>query len=191
MLLKRWHLDGIVEGTIDLAFRRWERPRVKPGTRLRTQVGVLEVLSVEPVRRVTAAEARRAGYATVRALHEDIGADRPGSTYRVELRLAGPDPRLELRERLPDADELSMIITRLARLDAASKHGPWTASVLRTVAERPGVRAPELAASYGRETLPFKTDVRKLKELGLTESLAVGYRLSPRGAAVLAALERP
>jgi hypothetical protein len=27
----------------------------------------------------------------------------------------------------------------------------------------------------------FKTNVRKLKELGLTESLEVGYRLSPRG----------
>jgi hypothetical protein len=35
----------------------------------------------------------------------------------------------------------------------------------------------------GRETLPFKRDVRKLKELGLTESLEVGYRLSPRGRA--------
>ena len=31
--------------------------------------------------------------------------------------------------------------------------------------------------------LPFKRNVRKLKELGLTESLEVGYRLSPRGEA--------
>jgi hypothetical protein len=45
------------------------------------------------------------------------------------------------------------------------------------------VRAPDLAARMGRETLPFKRDVRKLKELGLTESLEVGYRLSPRGRA--------
>jgi hypothetical protein len=37
----------------------------------------------------------------------------------------------------------------------------------------------------GSETLPFKLRVRKLKELGLTESLEVGYRLSPRGKAVL------
>ena len=47
------------------------------------------------------------------------------------------------------------------------------------------MRAPDLAASLGRETLPFKRDVRKLKELGLTESLEVGYRLSPRGRAYL------
>jgi ribosomal protein S19E (S16A) len=48
------------------------------------------------------------------------------------------------------------------------------------------VRAPDLAASVGRETKPFKIGVRKLKELGLTESLPVGYRLSPRGRAFLA-----
>lgn len=34
-------------------------------------------------------------------------------------------------------------------------------------------------------TAPFKRDVRKHKELGLTGSLPVGYRLSPRGAAWL------
>ena len=54
------------------------------------------------------------------------------------------------------------------------------------IADQPGVRAPDLAASVGRETKPFKIDVRKLKELGLTESLPVGYRLSPRGRAFLA-----
>ncbi|HEX5894931.1 MAG TPA: hypothetical protein VFY47_01300 [Thermoleophilaceae bacterium] len=73
--------------------------------------------------------------------------------------------------------------TRLARLDAASRHGPWTAAALDLIAERPGTRAPDLAASLGRETARFKADVRKLKELGLTESLEVGYRLSPRGRA--------
>ena len=40
-------------------------------------------------------------------------------------------------------------------------------------------------AELGRETLAWKADVRKLKEKGLTESLAIGYRLSPRGEAVL------
>ena len=41
----------------------------------------------------------------------------------------------------------------------------------------------------GREKPPFKRDVRKLKELGLTESLERGYRLSPRGRAVLERME--
>ena len=50
---------------------------------------------------------------------------------------------------------------------------------------RRGLRAADLAERFGRERLKFKTDVRKLKALGLTESLAVGYRLSPRGRAYL------
>jgi hypothetical protein len=74
---------------------------------------------------------------------------------------------------------------RLDRLDRASSHGAWTRAYLATIAEKPGVRAPDLAASYGRETAPFKIDVRKLKNLGLTHSLAVGYELSPRGRAYL------
>ena len=53
------------------------------------------------------------------------------------------------------------------------------------------MRAGDLAASAGRERHPFKTDVRKLKELGLTESLEVGYRLSPRGRALLERLGEP
>jgi hypothetical protein len=63
--------------------------------------------------------------------------------------------------------------------------GPWTYEVLRAIGDNPGLRAPDLAASFGRETLPFKRDVRKLKELGLTISLEIGYRLSERGEAVL------
>jgi hypothetical protein len=45
------------------------------------------------------------------------------------------------------------------------------------------VRAGDLAVELGREREPFKIDVRKLKNLGLTTSLEVGYRLSPRGEA--------
>jgi hypothetical protein len=52
---------------------------------------------------------------------------------------------------------------------------------LEVIAASPGVRAADLAARLGRETAPFKLDVRKLKALGLTLSLEVGYRLSPRG----------
>ena len=41
----------------------------------------------------------------------------------------------------------------------------------------------------GLERVVFKRRVRRLKELGLTESLEVGYRLSPRGEVLLAALD--
>ena len=61
--------------------------------------------------------------------------------------------------------------------------------MLRAIKARPATRAADLAASFGRDTQPFKLDVRKLKNLGLTLSLEVGYRLSPRGEAYLAAFD--
>jgi hypothetical protein len=184
MLFRRSDLDGIAAGEITLAFRRWDRPRVKPGGSQRTPIGVVAFDAVARAGRVSNRDARRAGYASADALLAAFG-DRPGDLYRVELRLAGPDPRVALRERLPAGDELAAIHARLERM------GEWTYEYLRTIAERPGVRAPDLAASYGRETKPFKLDVRKLKELGLTESLPVGYRLSPRGTAVLESAREP
>ena len=48
-----------------------------------------------------------------------------------------------------------------------------------------------LSAEMGRERDPFKIDVRKLKNLGLTRSFDVGYELSPRGVAYLARTSRP
>ena len=62
--------------------------------------------------------------------------------------------------------------------------------MLRTIQARPAERAIELAESFGREKAPFKLDVRKLKNLGLTISLPLGYRLSPRGEAYLRAIDQ-
>ena len=41
MLFRPVDLRRIADGEITLAFRRWERPRVNPGSRQRTPVGVL------------------------------------------------------------------------------------------------------------------------------------------------------
>jgi hypothetical protein len=184
VLFRQDVLRRIGEGEVTLAFRRWRRPTVKAGGTLRTRVGVLAIDSVVVVdeRDVTDADARRAGAPDREAVLSEGPAGRP--LYRIEFRLAGPDPRIALRERSDiSPGERAEIDARLARLDAASRHGPWTGTVLGLIAERPGTRAPDLAASLGRETAAFKADVRKLKELGLTESLEVGYRLSPRGRA--------
>ena len=177
MLFRPADLEGIAAGRITLQFRRWRRASVKPGSRLRTPVGVLEVDAVEVVERPSDADARAAGYADADHVLASLAA-RAGDLHRVALHLAGPDPRIALRTTPPDA----AVFARLERM------GDWTTAVLRAIAEHPGVRAPDLAASFGRETAPFKRDVRKLKELGLTESLEVGYRLSPRGEAVLETL---
>jgi hypothetical protein len=184
-------LDAIAAGDVTLAFRRWDRPRVKPGTKLRTRVGLVEIVGVEPLtaRDVTRDDAKRAGFATVKDLLA-AGRGRKGRLHRVELRYAGADPRIALRQDADlSPDELATIRARLERMDAARATGPWTTTVLKLIADQPEVRAVDLAAGLGLEKLPFKRDVRKLKELGLTESLERGYRLSPRGRAVLAALE--
>jgi hypothetical protein len=187
--MRRSTLDAIAAGTVTLAFRRWDRPRVRAGGTQRTAIGVLEFTAVEPVDEaaLTAQDASAAGFADLAALRKaQVGARQ---LYRVRLRLAGPDPRVALRSRdTLTADERAELAARLDRLDRASPHGPWTAAVLDLIAANPAVRAPDLAARMGRETLPFKRDVRKLKELGLTESLEVGYRLSPRGRAYLGRL---
>ena len=180
-------LRAIRDGGIDLAFRRWDRPRVRVGARMRTAVGLVEVTSVERVAlsRLTADDARRAGAASLAALRSALAhrTDRP--VFRVGLRHAGPDPREALREQVPDADEVAALREWLDRLDRAATAGPWTRDTLRIIDRSPGVRAPDLAAELGRPTAEFKRDVRKLKERGLTQSLDIGYRLSPRGAAVL------
>jgi hypothetical protein len=181
-------LDAIRDGRVDLAFRRWERARVLPGSRLRTAVGVLEVDRVEVVERSSLGEdeARRAGFESTEALLAMLDRRDRGEIHRIELHYAGADPRVELRAKADlSEDELGEIARRLERLDEASRHGPWTRAVLELIASKPEVRAEELAAELGRDKLPFKRDVRKLKELGLTESLSPGYRLSPRGKAVL------
>ena len=192
MLFKRHALKGLADGTITFAFRRWARPRVRAGSQLRTAVGVLAVDAVDEMdfADITEDDARRAGFASLPDLLDDLATQRDGRVYRIALHLAGPDPRVELRGRdgLTD-DELAEVELKLARLDAASRHGPWTVAVLRLIRDRPEVRAGDLAATRGQEKLAFKRDVRKLKELGLTESLEVGYRLSARGRTVLARVE--
>jgi len=183
VLIRRPVLDAITAGTVTALFRRWERPRVRAGGTQRTPVGVLEFTAVEPVAasRLTAADARAGGFPTVAALRAAQTGD--GRLYRITVRLAGADPRIALRDRATFGDgERAEIAATLERMD---RRGPWTEQILRLIGDNEGVRAPDLATGLGRETLPFKRDVRKLKELGLTESLEVGYRLSPRGRAYL------
>jgi hypothetical protein len=190
VLFKRRLWAGIADGSVTLAFRRWKRPAARAGALHRTPAGVIEIISVSVVDEgeIGEEDARRAGFAERAELLAAL-AGREGEVHRVEFRYAGEDPRRRLREhdRLGEA-EIGEVAGRLRRLDRAARSGPWTVAVLELIARRPGERAAELAAELGRERLPFKRDVRKLKELGLTESLPVGYRLSPRGRAVLAAL---
>jgi hypothetical protein len=191
MLIRRAELEGIRRGTVDLAFRRWERPRLRAGTRMRTAVGLLEVVSVDKVASdaIDEAEARRAGARSRQELLDQLDRHPERPVFRVGLRFAGSDPRIALRERSElSAEETARLVRRLDRLDGASRHGPWTRATLRTIERRPQTRAAELAGELGLERAVFKRDVRKLKELGLTESLETGYRISARGRTLLRSL---
>jgi hypothetical protein len=188
MLFKQGLWAGLADGTVTCTFRRWRRPLAKPGSHHRTPAGTLRVDAVAVVdpARITGGDARRAGYAGRAELLRELDRRGDGPVYRVDFHLAGPDPREALRQADTMAEEgWAELTRRLARLDRASSHGPWTTAALRLIGDRPGVRAADLAAAAGRDRASFKIDVRKLKELGLTESLEVGYRLSPRGRALL------
>jgi hypothetical protein len=192
VLFQKRFWAGLADGSITLTFRRWERPRVLAGRSYRSPAGILDVSAVDVVdpAAVTDAEAEAAGFPDAEALRADLPGDPAHPTFRIAFSLSSaPDPRAALAaDDALDGDDLADITRRLDRLDRASSHGPWTRETLALIAERPAVRAPDLAAAVGRERDPFKLDVRKLKNLGLTESLAVGYRLSPRGQAYLTAM---
>lgn len=190
MLFAQRFAEPIARGEVDLTFRRWKRAQVRPGRPYRTLVGRLgvdEVTEVDPAT-VTDDEARRAGFENVDALLAEAGRRAQDGTplFRVRFhRLDEPDPRTELAATAPSPSEAVALAERLDAMDRRSGHGPWAWATLRAIAAEPGRRAPDLAAGFDRETAPFKADVRKLKALGLTHSLPVGYELS-RGRAVLA-----
>jgi hypothetical protein len=188
MLLDRSTLSAIRAGQVTLAFRRWKRPTVRAGGSLLTAAGRLSIGRVDPVdlASVTPADVRRAGFATLQDLATALG-DRDDQLYRVELGALGPDPRVALRNDVPDASELEAIVARLAAVDVRAAR-PWTLETLRAIAHQPATRAGDLADRLGMERLPFKANVRKLKAMGLTISLEIGYELSPRGRAVLESL---
>jgi len=181
--------DGIHSGAIVLAFRRWKRSQVVPGRRYRTGIDMVEVESVDVVEpsSVDTAQVREAGYASVGELLADLRGDPALPVYRIRLRrIDEPDPRDKLASAasLTEAD-VAAIRTRLERMDRSSSRGPWTGAVLALIADRPGVVSTILAEAMGWERHDFKLHVRRLKELGLTLSLDVGYQLSPRGKSYL------
>lgn len=180
MLIKTVDLEAIADGRIDTQFRRWRRPTVKAGGTLLTAVGTLAIDAVEPITgEISDEDAHRAGFADAGELVAALATRGAGQVYRIRLRHVGADPRIALRASL---DDLAEVEVKLTRMDGDA---PWTRAVLACIAESPGRSAQQLAGDLGLEKQAFKTRVRRLKALGLTESLETGYRISPRGKAVL------
>jgi len=192
MLFRRRDQEAIVAGEVDLAFRRWAKPSVRAGSTQMTGFGIVAFDAIDEIdpESISDEEAIRAGRESGDEVRGELArAKQQGAPiWRIRFHWAGPDPRVALRA----ADDLgpgdvAEIAARLERFDAASRSGPWTAETLALIARRPETLAEELAAERGQERLAFKRNVRKLKEMGLTESLEQGYRLSPRGRAYVAA----
>jgi hypothetical protein len=181
--------QGVRDGSVTLAFRRWRTQDVGEGQVFTTAAGMVRVASVSVVSTISEDEALAAGWPSAAALSKKLAPE--GSLYRVELEFAGEDPRIALRESASlTPEDVAAIDAKLERLDRASSHGAWTLHYLELIREHPQRRAPDLAELVGRETAPFKIDVRKLKNLGLTRSYAVGYEVSPRGLAYLSSTTR-
>lgn len=190
MLFRHETLEGIARGEIDRAFRRWKRPGAKTGGSVRTAAGVVRIGDVDVVDPgvLTNEDAKQAGFADLAALLEMLGPQDGNPVYRIGLDGIVADSRVGLRKQkdLSDADWRALE----AQFQRWERTRPgYYLSILRAIGNRSGTSAAVLAADAGIEKLKFKQDVRKLKELGLTESLDVGYRVSPRGQAVLARLE--
>lgn len=191
MLFTAATLRGLADGRVGCTYRRWEVVRPTVGSRFTTSAGVVEVTSITPAdqQRLTERDAADAGFDSVAELIKWCSAKGQGDLYRVGIVLAGPDPRVALRgaDEL-DSGDVAALNTKLDRMDRAADQ-PWTRHTLRQIQRLPGVVSTELAAEVGQERHAYKLRVRRLKALGLTESLERGYRLSPRGVAYLAVLD--
>jgi hypothetical protein len=180
---------GLADGSITLTVRTWTKAQAKTGGRYRVAGMLLEATDVRqvPAGELAEADAVAAGEGTLAQLLTRLGDPAPGQlVWKVGLRYLGRDDRHDRREHtdLTD-DEVAALKTRLDRLDARSPNGPWTRTTLRLIEKYPGVVSTALARHAKQDRPAFKINVRKLKEMGLTESLDIGYRLSPRGEALL------
>jgi hypothetical protein len=192
LFAERFH-DPIRHGTITLTVRRWKRPQARTGGVYRLFTGgFIEATAVDVIepRSLDDIDAIAAGFNSAEELLADLESFE-GDLYRIAFRYRGDvqDERalLAADDALTE-DDRAAIAERLARMDGGGR-GAWTMDLLRLIAENEGTRAGDLAERMGREVVRFKADVRRLKSLGLTESLEVGYRLSPRGRALLGPVE--
>ena len=181
--------ERMAAGEITVTWRLWKYAHVKAGRTYASGFSLGGAIAVEDVREVPAGEitdtdAHEVGQPDAGALIE-YARSHSGRTitsdtvlYRVQFHfepVAPPKPEYSLEE----------VAKRLERLDRASRTGPWTLATVRLIEENPGVVSRHLAPDLGMARDDFKLNVRKLKNLGLTLSLPVGYELTELGQSYL------
>jgi hypothetical protein len=192
MLFQRRFHERIRNGEITCTVRIWLRPHVKVGGRYALGAGAIVVDRIREARieDITPALAKRSGFASV---VDALKTAKHGAGERVFIidfhYDAKAGPRAKPVTDKVSVEELAELAQRLDAMDRRSKSGAWTQATLRAIKAKPAVRAANLARALGRPRDEFKRDVRKLKHLGLTLSLEIGYRLTPKGLALTATLE--
>ena len=154
MLFKEIHLQGIKTGKVKLAFRKWQKPSVKIGTRMHTSIGLVEVKSIEAIEEtdVTDTDAIHAGFANKEHLLKSFSKNSNGVIYRIKISYYSEDPRISLREHTTLSEqELNDMMKKLQRLDKHSKKGDWTRKVLLTIKDNPNLHAIGIANLTGFE----------------------------------------
>jgi hypothetical protein len=193
MLFKTRFHHGLRDGSIDRTYRRWKSPQVKVGGIYRfASRDALEVTSVEVIRArdLSAEDARRAGFDSLAQLRAEIerSGRQPLEDESEITRVEFTHRDIGLRPEPPSevsAGEVEQVVSRIQAMEVRSASGPWVWQTLELIAAHPKRRAPELAAMLGAEVQPFKSRVRRLKGLGLTQSFEVGYAVTALGQAAL------
>ncbi len=187
MQFTRVFKDGIRAGKVTRSYRVWKKPQARVGGRYNLHPdGVIEVTGISqvPPAGITDEDAAAAGFADAAALRRFLGTRAEVTLVVFRYLGAGLVGQPE-RNRLAD-DELVELIGKLDSMDTRTGTA-WTARVLEAIGADPGRRAGDLAPAFDWDTPTFKRQVRKLKALGLTRSLEVGYELSERGRQLLEA----
>jgi hypothetical protein len=191
MLFQRRFHERIRSGEIRCTVRIWQRPHVRVGGRYALGAGAIVVERIHEARLddITAALARRCGFPSLVDLLKTAKHGPGERVFVIDFHYDGKanaSPKPETA--VVSAEALAELVRRLEAMDRRSKIGAWTLATLRAIETRPGVLAAKLARSLGRPRDELKRDVRKLKNLGLTFSLEIGYRLTPKGKELLASL---
>lgn len=177
--------EAVASGRITVTFRLWKRLHAKVGGRYTVGPTIIEVDAIEmiPFHAVTKRDVELAGAPSKDAVRRRAAhagpIDDDTLVYRVEFHVVDAKP--SIADALTDDEHVAHVMKKLDAMDARSKIGAWTRATLRRIGEREGMVSTELAAQLHRPRMEFKADVRKLKALGLTESLETGYRLTPLG----------
>jgi hypothetical protein len=193
MLFRNRFHAPISRGEVTRTVRAWSRPQARVGGRYAVGGTLIEVTAIgqRQLAELTEEDAKHCGVTSTAALVAEMGRTSRGQTpehvWVIDFRAVGPVPA---REPVGvSAEAVGIARKKLEAMDARAPT-PWTGMFLALIGARPAVAARYLAEDVGMERLAFKADVRRLKALGLTNSLEVGYELTELGRAVMEAMER-